>query len=198
MHLARLAASAIVLLAAAGCAPVDSIDLGALETSASGSATGAGGSGQGGAVSTSTSSPSGAGGQAASSSSSASGSGSSSSSSGGGTGSTADGGACTASAQCVSGVCKSGVCQKPTCSDLVRNGGESDVDCGQACAAELAIYDCPSGAACAGNDDCYNDKCVSHVCAQSLLGEFCITTADCVAGLECDRDVTGKCQVASP
>eukprot|EP00887_Chlorella_sp_A99_P001317 scaffold14.g1317.t1 len=60
------------------------------------------------------------------------------------------------------------VAQAPTCSDGVQNGGESDVDCGLACAV--------SGQLCAA-------------------GQHCATDSDCAAGLSC---VGGTCQVSAP
>jgi len=50
-------------------------------------------------------------------------------------GSCDDGEACSESLQCQSGVCLSNVCQAPTCTDLVKNGTEEDVDCGGPCPA---------------------------------------------------------------
>ena len=40
---------------------------------------------------------------------------------------------CLRGSDCASGVCSSGRCQTPTCSDGVRNGAETGVDCGGAC-----------------------------------------------------------------
>lgn len=40
---------------------------------------------------------------------------------------------CLRGSDCASGVCTSGRCQTPTCSDGVRNGAETGVDCGGAC-----------------------------------------------------------------
>ncbi len=54
---------------------------------------------------------------------------------------------------CASGVCAGGVCQAPTCADRVRNGGESDVDCGGTCPA------CALCAACRSGTDCASGAC---------------------------------------
>lgn len=40
---------------------------------------------------------------------------------------------CLRGSDCASGVCTSGRCQTPTCSDGVRNGAETGVDCGGTC-----------------------------------------------------------------
>jgi hypothetical protein len=59
---------------------------------------------------------------------------------GGGTcGACGDGRGCVVSRDCVSGVCNAGTCGTsqvlPTCSDGVRNGNETGVDCGGSCPA---------------------------------------------------------------
>jgi hypothetical protein len=41
----------------------------------------------------------------------------------------------------------------------VKNGNETDVDCGGACGAT-----CASGKACAGNSDCTSLNCLASVC----------------------------------
>ncbi|MEZ4394166.1 MAG: hypothetical protein R3A48_24090 [Polyangiales bacterium] len=55
---------------------------------------------------------------------------------------------------CASGVCAGGACQAPRCDDRVRNGGETDVDCGgggcPACARCLS---------CAADRDCADGAC---------------------------------------
>jgi len=54
---------------------------------------------------------------------------------------------------CPSGVCRAGVCQAASCSDGVRNGAESDVDCGGACPA------CTLCRRCTNNADCGAEVC---------------------------------------
>ena len=39
---------------------------------------------------------------------------------------------CTKAADCKSGVCSSGKCVEPSCTDGVKNGDETDIDCGGA------------------------------------------------------------------
>jgi hypothetical protein len=41
---------------------------------------------------------------------------------------------CKIPSDCISGVCNAWVCQAPTCSDCVKNGTETGVDCGGSCA----------------------------------------------------------------
>jgi len=53
------------------------------------------------------------------------------------------------------------VCQVPSCSDGVKNGPETDVDCGAGCPA------CGPGKACAGGTDCWNGGCTQNQCTLS-------------------------------
>ena len=64
---------------------------------------------------------------------------------------------CALAADCASAVCSGvpGVCQAPSCNDKVKNGLETDVDCGGACP-----LGCGAGEACAGNHDCLGGECV--------------------------------------
>ncbi len=73
---------------------------------------------------------------------------------GGGTGSP-----CTSGSQCASSVCVAGVCQAATCTDGVKNGSESDVDCGGGCTTK-----CTPGSACAVDLDCGSGICASSQC----------------------------------
>lgn len=50
----------------------------------------------------------------------------------------------------------------PSCTDGVRNGTETDVDCGGTCAA-----DCANGETCSVNADCTSQNCVAGVCQAS-------------------------------
>ena len=56
---------------------------------------------------------------------------------------------CETNSDCASGVCTDGTCAEPTCSDGVRNGEETDVDCGgPECQA------CEQGKRCNDDSDC--------------------------------------------
>ena len=60
---------------------------------------------------------------------------------------------------CSSKVCSSSTCQAATCSDAVKNGNETDVDCGGGtCAA------CAAGKICAAPGDCASGVCTANVC----------------------------------
>jgi hypothetical protein len=78
---------------------------------------------------------------------------------------------CTTGADCDSGVCgvqadtsfvQRRLCQVPNCHDGVKNGSESDVDCGNVCEendpAHGAIL-CLVGKSCLGPDDCVTGVC---------------------------------------
>lgn len=60
----------------------------------------------------------------------------------------------------------------PTCSDSVRNGSETDVDCGGSCGR------CNVGKTCASRDDCTTALCTGGVCVEW------VNQADC--GLDSD------------
>jgi hypothetical protein len=59
---------------------------------------------------------------------------------------------------CGGGGCPPNVCNLARCDDGVRNGNESDVDCGGSCAP------CPFGKLCGSNNDCGSKACKGGVC----------------------------------
>lgn len=136
-----LGASTLVLYASSpACGGSDAVSFpdesGDAATSSSGTVT------SGGAASSS-----GAGGDGGGSSSGASGG---ASSSGGPPG-------CTLPAECPSGVCTAGICQEPTSVDGVKNGTETDIDCGGA--APTNAPKCALALGCAAHADCASDAC---------------------------------------
>lgn len=76
-----------------------------------------------------------------------------------------------------------------TCGDCIKNGLESDVDCGgDACRA------CGAGKACRGDYDCLSVECVSSMCALAAPGKPCEVTSDCATGVCQEGDCwTGFC-----
>jgi|GEM_PF-870429 len=50
----------------------------------------------------------------------------------------------------------------PSCSDGIKNGSETAIDCGGSCAA-----DCANGQACSVSADCSSNSCVGGVCQQA-------------------------------
>jgi formylglycine-generating enzyme required for sulfatase activity len=84
---------------------------------------------------------------------------------------------CNAAAECASGVCVSGVCRSPTANDGVKNGDESDVDCG---GSTTSAPRCAAGRSCTKHADCASDGCdetkhcaVGRSCTQLDGGRTC-------------------------
>jgi hypothetical protein len=94
--------------------------------------------------------------------------------------------ACTFAADCVTGDCVGFVCVTPptsSCTDHVKNGAETDVDCGGSdCPA------CSAGERCLAAADCTTQLCTAGVCTQPV-------TATCddftLNGNETDVDCGG-------
>ena len=68
--------------------------------------------------------------------------------------------ACLSYTDCVSYVCSAGVCSTPTCTDMVKNQGETDKDCGGS-----ACSKCADGKTCASNSDCTGGRCDQGLCS---------------------------------
>ena len=73
-----------------------------------------------------------------------------------------NGGGCTKGFDCKSGVCTGGACAAPTSSDGVKNGDETDLDCGGSSAPK-----CVGGKACKIPNDCASGACNNNVCGPS-------------------------------
>ncbi|MDF2697929.1 MAG: Tryptophan synthase alpha chain, partial [Labilithrix sp.] len=100
----------------------------------------------------------------------------------------ADGDVCLVAADCKSSVCKTNgsalVCQAPTPSDGVKNGNETDVDCGGPDAVP-----CPDNSSCVQGSDC-----TSLVCDDTGAGPKCQVPSDADGaqnGVETDIDCGG-------
>jgi hypothetical protein len=81
------------------------------------------------------------------------------------------------------GACVSGACMQPpvSCTDGMRNGAETDVDCGGSCAP------CAIGKQCAASSDCQSAVCRFGICSMP-------TCTDAVKnGTETDVDCGGSC-----
>jgi hypothetical protein len=78
----------------------------------------------------------------------------------------------------------------PTCMDMVKNGAETDVDCGGGSCGK-----CADGKACAQNTDCTNGSCVNNVCASGncndMMKNGSETDVDC-GGAMCPKCADGK------
>ena len=107
----------------------------------------------------------------------------------------ADGGTCTEDTDCMSGSwCDpdTGVCTAATCRDGVRNGDETDLDCGGACPP------CDDGHGCGTPGDCASGVCDGETCTPPACDDGVVngdeTGTDC-GGDTCDACPTGEgCQ----
>jgi hypothetical protein len=99
-----------------------------------------------------------------------------------------------------------------TCEDHVKNGAETDVDCGGGTCSQ-----CSLGQSCAKNADCASGYCIGGACAPASCSDgvkngtetgvdcggecptACPAGAGCVIGADCASDhcVTGKCAAAT-
>ncbi len=115
----------------------------------------------------------------------------------------AAGGICTDDTKCVSGVCDLsnpdvrgdqtfGRCLAPACDDGLKNGDETDVDCGGACAA------CARGKLCAANADCESRLCLEGRCSEVECGDGVVSASEeCDDGNRVNEDVcTNDCETA--
>jgi len=104
---------------------------------------------------------------------------------------------------CASKRCVGGTCAKPSCKDKVKNGQETDVDCGAP-----ACSKCADGKACKVNSHCQSGSCKGGVCAKApctgclsagvCKGGFTVTACG-AGGAACKSCVTppNSCKVGS-
>jgi hypothetical protein len=60
------------------------------------------------------------------------------------------------------------LCQAPGCNDSVKNGGESDIDCG----GTTSCPRCPNGKGCAAASDCSSTYCGTGTCSPPPVLQF--------------------------
>ena len=94
----------------------------------------------------------------------------------------AAGKACKLAVDCASAVCAGTptVCKPPSCNDKVKNGLETDVDCGGGCP-----LGCGADKACSGNSDCTGGACSSSICLPTCtdgVKNGAETAVDCGGG----------------
>jgi hypothetical protein len=115
----------------------------------------------------------------------------------------ADGLKCSVNADCTHGYCKAGVCTMPTCGDGVKNGNETDIDCGGGpFAGNPACSKCAVTKGCAANADCQTNVCNGGTCDFIPQGQLCTQNAfcasnACVDGVCCNNACTGTCQACT-
>jgi alpha-tubulin suppressor-like RCC1 family protein len=89
---------------------------------------------------------------------------------------------CVSGATCPAGVCQNNACQMAACGDTVKNGSETDVDCGGTDCGK-----CADMLACAVAGDCVSGVCTGNTCTPP-------TCTDTVKnGVETDVDCGGTC-----
>ncbi len=124
---------------------------------------------------------------------------------GGACGGCGTGSRCNGASDCLNGVCLAngcapGValcCQPRACADGVRNGTESDVDCGGPCA------DCGTGERCNNAFDCLSRVCGAGGCAAGA--QLCCQAPSCGDGIanggepvpDCGNAACGLCAVGA-
>jgi hypothetical protein len=88
---------------------------------------------------------------------------------------------CLSDADCPAQICKAAICVPPGCSDAVKDGGETDKDCGGPCSP------CGDGQHCVGPADCASGVCKTKLCKPP-------TCTDATKnGAETDTDCGGGC-----
>ncbi len=93
-----------------------------------------------------------------------------------------DGSSCVDASECASNSCYIGVCSSASCIDGVKNGDESDVDCGT-----IGCVKCDVDKACDEDLDCRSGICNDNVCQAQNCGDGLKN------GLETDVDCGGLC-----
>ncbi len=95
---------------------------------------------------------------------------------------------CIANGDCMSQLCDQGSCVAASCGDMVKNGTESDVDCGGTCTP------CSPGQKCVGASDCLGGFCAGGFCqatCSDTLKDNAETDVDC-GGPSCAGCALGK------
>jgi hypothetical protein len=88
---------------------------------------------------------------------------------------------------CPSGLCRAAAPANP-CRDRIRDGDESDVDCGGAC--PLA---CAGGQGCRSSDDCQSRHCWAGVCAPPSCDDGVLDGLE--GDIDCGKYCPRKCQL---
>jgi hypothetical protein len=119
---------------------------------------------------------------------------------------------CAGGAGCVSGVCQGGFCATPACTDVVKNGSETAIDCGGG-----ACPPCAPGLGCLTGADCQSGVCHAGLCQASTCADAvknggetavdcggavcpaCANGLPCLVGSDCGSGVctAGVCQASA-
>ena len=95
---------------------------------------------------------------------------------------------CATGADCPSGVCdeNSGVCLGPSCSDQVKNGDETDVDCGG-----LICDACGENSGCGVDTDCVSGVCTANVCQPATCSDGVVNQDE--TDVDCGGEICEAC-----
>jgi hypothetical protein len=98
---------------------------------------------------------------------------------------------CAKSSDCSSSMCdhELGICLSSSCGDGIKNGEETDVDCGGTLCGQ-----CDVGLACAADNDCATEVCddVKHVCLHGQCGDGEMNNAE--TDIDCGGDTCTPCE----
>jgi hypothetical protein len=96
----------------------------------------------------------------------------------------ADAAGCAVAADCASGICNgtTKTCTAPLCNDTVKNGTETDVDCGGTCSTK-----CATGKVCAAAGDCASGVCDGPT-------KKCVVAPTCSDGIKNGTETAIDCQ----
>jgi hypothetical protein len=96
---------------------------------------------------------------------------------------------CIFNSDCITGLCNQStkLCRGATCFDLIKDGGETDIDCGGNCSTK-----CEEGKSCLNNSDCRSNICINttNKCGKDLN---CENKKKDVSTGETDIDCGGRC-----
>lgn len=93
---------------------------------------------------------------------------------------------CNASVDCADGLCLSNQCVPATCADAVKNGSETDIDCGGADCTR-----CADGLVCGIATDCQSGVCTNSLCTASSCVDM-VDNGD-ETDVDCGGDTCGPC-----
>lgn len=124
---------------------------------------------------------------------------------------------CLTDNDCGNGQCVNNSCVMPSCNDGLKNGNESDVDCGGSCGVCAqkdtcnSSTDCSTGLClqgqcrtCSEDNDCATDTFCTfgHCVADRVQGDTCTADSQCASGscadgTCCESACNGTCQACS-
>ena len=96
---------------------------------------------------------------------------------------------CLKPTDCASGVCTAGLCAEARCDDGVKNGGETDMDCGGG--SKSGCGACDDGKGCLLPGDCKSEVCVVARCAEPTCHDGVKNGAE--TGVDCGGGACPPC-----